>query len=78
MFSRFANWQMRETTMTTTSPRGSAKIYQFPVRARAGQRGANPAVAEMAAARLPRVEFGSGWYHEAAIEEERSRLRDGH
>jgi hypothetical protein len=64
--------------MTTMSPRASAKIYQFPVRGRAGQRSANPAVAERAAARLPRIEFCSGWYHEAAIEEERSRQRDGH
>ncbi len=64
--------------MTTTSHRGSAKIYQFPVRGRAGRRSVNRAVAELAAARLPRVDFGSGWYHDAAIEEERSRQKDGH
>ena len=48
--------------MTTNTPQGTAKIYQFPVggrRAVEAHREATPTV----------VTFGS-WYHEAAIQEE--------
>ncbi|WP_375413708.1 DUF2735 domain-containing protein [uncultured Bradyrhizobium sp.] len=60
--------------MTTVIPDGSARIYQFPPRGRfapsAGE-GANTNLAPMQAAR---VIAGSGWYHDAAIQEaERSR-----
>jgi hypothetical protein len=62
--------------MTTGSDRASAQIYQFPARGRFA-----PSVArdETAAAKLnsPQVVkavSGSGWYHEAAIEDaERAR-----
>jgi hypothetical protein len=61
--------------MTTNFPaetqQASAKIYQFPARVRKAVDGrreeTNPAV-DLAA-------FGSGWYHEAAIQESK-RIRE--
>ena len=54
--------------MTTSISRGSAQIYEFPPRGRfalngrdQSQPGTNPPLVKVAA--------GSGWYHEAAIEE---------
>jgi hypothetical protein len=66
-----------EEAMAESVLRESARIYQFPIRDRAvkashreGQR-----VADLAA-RLPNTEFGSGWYHEAAVQEaEQARWR---
>lgn len=56
---------------TDTSPE-TANIYAFPSRAlNSGNHrweGARP-VADLTSRRLPRVEFGSGWYHDAAIDE---------
>jgi hypothetical protein len=49
--------------------RGSATIYQFPVGGRAGREAANR-TPELA---LPTVTFGSGWYHDDAIDEEAAR-----
>jgi len=58
--------------MTTKLIRESAKIYEFPLSARSIARGlrqeASP-VAELAPQRVSKVAFGSGWYHEAAIQE---------
>lgn len=61
--------------MTTSFHTGSATIYEFPVRnsvtSRRAREGAKP-VAEITDIRVARVcdaAFGSGWYHEAAIEE---------
>ena len=50
---------------------GSAKIYQFPTRVRSANdmRRMEAEVAAARAAQLPCIEFGAGWYHEAAIEE---------
>jgi hypothetical protein len=52
---------------------GSAKIYQFPVRGRAPIGGDRQDVvkasADVASLRLPKTVAGSGWYHEAAIQE---------
>jgi hypothetical protein len=62
--------------MKTSSDRASAQIYQFPAR---GRFAASIAQAETSAAQLnspPAVKAagGSGWYHEAAIEDaERAR-----
>jgi hypothetical protein len=56
--------------MAEQAERQSAKIYQFPVSARATARLTSHAASSRAAelpARLARVEFGSGWYHDAAI-----------
>lgn len=58
--------------MNTDLHRTSAKIYQFPAGGRASR--AQPAAA--VSAREPQVcTAGSGWYHEAAIQEEAARNR---
>jgi hypothetical protein len=55
----------------------SAKIYEFPRRARAtadGQHEGNKPAVDLRSQQAPVVEFGSGWYHEAAIQDaERTR-----
>jgi hypothetical protein len=60
--------------MQTPSHRETATILAFPQRTqerrRLGLAGGN--VIELAARQLPVVEFGSGWYHEAAMQEEAS------
>lgn len=59
--------------MTTDTSQGAAKIYQFPTGGRASlataREGFKPA-ADLQQ-RAPSAAFGSGWYHEAAIEESR-------
>jgi hypothetical protein len=48
----------------------SAKIYQFPLRISANPGGSGRQIKSAPDPRLrplPTVEFGSGWYHEAAI-----------
>jgi hypothetical protein len=61
---------------------GTATIYQFPAktRAAAGRQGYGEAsVGALPGAFLPRMDFGSGWYHDAAIAEDRqTRQRDDH
>lgn len=66
--------------MTMTTERGSAKIYQFPAKARvAGSYRNSIAAMDIVAARSPRIEYGSSRYHDAAIAEEaQTRKRDGH
>jgi len=56
--------------MTTDSQARSARIYQFPVRsvARAAEERSKP-VMDVSSVRYPAAAFGSGWYHEAAIQE---------
>ena len=49
--------------MTTSSVRGSAKIYEFPLRRRAQAKAVEADVPLVAG------DFGSGWYHEAALRE---------
>jgi hypothetical protein len=54
----------------------TAKIYQFPRRITAGRAGFRQEYASTTDVRqqsLPAVECGSGWYHQAAIEAERTR-----
>lgn len=58
--------------MNTNFHHGSAKIYQFPVRVRPPIGARNDETTSAAAINAPRVSeaaCGSGWYHEAAIEE---------
>jgi hypothetical protein len=63
--------------MTTDFQRGSAQIYQFPVRARrtlGGQRadarsGENAAVTNSTALRFADAAFGGAWYHEQAVQD---------
>jgi Protein of unknown function (DUF2735) len=61
--------------MTTNFPPGwSAEIYEFPTRARSnigGQYQDNNTASEFESTPLPEVTFGTGWYHDAAIEESR-------
>lgn len=56
--------------MAMSSHRESAQIIPFVPRARAGgqSRGQTVPVPEPRPS-LPTVEYGSGWYHEAAIQE---------
>jgi uncharacterized protein DUF2735 len=56
--------------------RPSAKIYQFPRKAQASFAASNRRAIVATNPRFqaaPAVDFGSGWYHEAAIEAERPR-----
>ena len=58
--------------MEMMSTRPSAKILMFPVAARASASnlsGKAKFAAELASMRDKLTDYGSGWYHEAAIEE---------
>jgi Protein of unknown function (DUF2735) len=62
--------------MNANQRQTTAKIYQFPLKSSAiagrsmlESRSAN----DRRLADLPMVEFGSGWYHEAAVQAERPR-----
>jgi hypothetical protein len=57
--------------MTTSIPRGSAQIYEFPPRGRFAltARDESQPSANLESQPLVKVAAGSGWYHEAAIEE---------
>ena len=62
--------------MTTNSDRASAKIYQFPARGRfaASRRATRQNRLELTSPQVVKAAVGSGWYHEAAIEDaERAR-----
>lgn len=64
--------------MATTSGRESARIYLFPTKAATtmrGQRQGGKFEADLAASRVRGVEFGSGWYHEAALQQDAERSR---
>jgi hypothetical protein len=64
--------------MTISSHRESAKIYQFPSGPRSWPRDlGEPAdkAAELASRRVAKTASGSGWYHEAAIEEAERELK---
>ncbi|MFG1398886.1 DUF2735 domain-containing protein [Roseixanthobacter pseudopolyaromaticivorans] len=58
--------------MATSQYPGSAKIYAFPTGGRAGvssrQTPAKP-VNDLAAMQIATMNFGSSWYHEAAIQD---------
>jgi hypothetical protein len=59
--------------MEIISTRPSAKILMFPAAARASASnlsGKAKFAAELASLRGVRADFGDGWYHDAAIEEE--------
>ena len=61
--------------MTTSSSRGSARIYEFPPRGRfaLNARDDTQSPINLEAQALPKVAYGSGWYHDQAIQDERSR-----
>ena len=58
--------------MTTNVPRPSAQIIQFPVRARqsnGAQRDSMTPALDVRSQRFATVASGSGWYHDAAIQD---------
>jgi hypothetical protein len=57
--------------MTTNSDRESAKIYPFPARGRftANQRDETKPTAALTSQQVVKAAVGSGWYHDAAIQE---------
>lgn len=57
--------------MTTSVERESAKIYQFPARGRAsaGDVLAQAKPAADSASPRAKIVWGSGWYHDAAIQD---------
>lgn len=57
--------------MTTNLAQPTAKIYQFPVGGRTVLNGRREMAKPVADQNAPRVAVGSGWYHDAAIEEAR-------
>jgi hypothetical protein len=61
--------------MTTSSDRASAQIYQFPARGRfAASTVRDETTAALNSPQVVKSAVGSGWYHEAAIEDaERAR-----
>ncbi len=65
--------------MTANSHRETAKIYQFPAGGRAGLRDKRTTIMPIdavASGRAAKVIFGSGWYHEEAIQDaEQARKR---
>jgi hypothetical protein len=60
---------METKKMATSVQSGSATIYQFPARGRY----AKTAAEQASAAQPAPVVFGSSWYHDEAIEAERTR-----
>jgi hypothetical protein len=64
--------------MTTNFPPGwSAEIYEFPTRGRSdiGGHDDNNASHEFETSPAPQVNFGTGWYHDAAIQESRRAFK---
>jgi hypothetical protein len=55
--------------MTTSTSGGSAQIYQFPPRGRFALNAGDDSRISLEAQALPKVVYGSGWYHDAAIQE---------
>jgi hypothetical protein len=57
----------------SSDTRPSAKIYQFPRKPALRANVMGPKAGADQAGQTPRVEFGGGWYHEAAIQADRQR-----
>jgi Protein of unknown function (DUF2735) len=70
---RFESGENRKNiAMSTEFYRESAKIYQFPVRSLATAASRRNQVKSGRDLRMPEVtatDFGSGWYHDAAIQD---------
>jgi hypothetical protein len=61
-------------SMTTNTDRQSAQIIAFPARGRfAADRDAPRPASSPTPASVAKVAVSSGWYHEAAIQDERAR-----
>lgn len=63
--------------MNGTPYRETARIYQFPVRARTAPGVAREGAKSVIELRLPRIAVAAfdSWYHEAAVETERTHKR---
>jgi hypothetical protein len=64
--------------MTSNISQESATIYKFPARVRKtgdSHRDDSSPAADLASPRVSAAAFGSGWYHEAAIQESK-RIRE--
>ena len=59
--------------MATNVQGGSATIYQFPARGRYALSGASNVMESASAMQPANIVYGSGWYHDEAIEAERAR-----
>lgn len=61
--------------MTTNVERGSAKIYQFPTKRRppTGRFDGPGFVSNISSPNVTPTDFGSGWYHDEAIQEDQAR-----
>jgi hypothetical protein len=61
--------------MNANSRAPSAKIYQFPRKTatNAGESSRTRPAVDHRMRTVPTVEFGSGWYHEAAVQAEATR-----
>jgi hypothetical protein len=61
--------------MATTTPSESARIIQFPIRARAGARDFRQEVRPVKELAMPgeAVAVSGNWYHDAAIQAEKTR-----
>ncbi len=66
--------------MASTTHIATAKVYKFQARGRTQpvSRGGYSPVAELHGPRLERMDFGSAWYHDAAMDEQREHKRDEH
>jgi hypothetical protein len=65
--------------MTTNNFQQSAKIYQFPIRTSptaVGPREQAMPTMNVGSPRLAKAAFGSGWYHDAAIQEAERPVRN--
>ena len=64
----------KDRQMTTTMQRETATIYEFPAGGRASRiaRPSSKPASHPPPAKLVKIEYGSSWYHEAAVEEEHS------
>ena len=68
--------------MTTTFRQETARIYQFrgkaPAAAIQAYRAEGGSVTDLRSPRLAVVEFGSGWYHEAAVKDAERTAKPEH
>jgi hypothetical protein len=62
-----------EPNMTTSLERGSAKIYQFPTKRRPVRFDGPNFASNVSSPSVAPTAFGSGWYHDEAIQDDQAR-----
>jgi hypothetical protein len=67
-----SRWAAKENTMNTSFNHGSATIYQFPVGGRDALRSHRDTQAPAEAVSISEIGFGDAWYHQEAIQSERT------